>query len=485
MKHYVIGVLFLFAVTTVTSQNLVDSSSWQSGVMPPEGFEQMHAPEEDSFVTGLNPFGENDILWSGRNVINTERTPDGGLKTNFVSIDPNKTYRMSVWIKKSNIESGIVYFRPTVQTNSGTDGVLLLDGTVSTNVPWFHYTDLDAANVWYLFVAYMYPSTFTGTETSGAVYTVNSGTAPLKTLFKDYKFTADAASLSFSIFSYWAETNVETYLYAPRLEEVNGSEPTVTELLTVPEISNPTTPTASLWNTRGNDIFYDKGDVGIGAYNKTLSDGSNYLYNIYSFKYSEKSSDPSISYKIKYPESGENLYEFSADGESTSVEYNDHKGEPLLRLLSSPRSSNRSLVLPKTDMKLVIGAERSEEDYSLTVNGQIHSKEVHIDLLGALTPPDYVFYDDYQLKTLDQVQAYILKEGHLPNIPSAQEMKTKGIDVSQMHMKLLEKIEELTLYAIDQDSQLKEQRTINTTLKNTNADLAARLAKLEAFILKH
>ena len=142
------------------------------------------------------------------------------------------------------------------------------------------------------------------------------------------------------------------------------------------------------------------------------------------------------------------------------------------------------LVMPLDNSRLLIGTDKIEQDYSLTVNGQIHSKEVHIDLLGSLAPPDYVFYEDYELKTLDQVQAYIKKEGHLPNIPSAEEMKKNGIDVSEMNMKLLEKIEELTLYAINQEAQLKAQKDINSKLEKTNTNLTGRLAKLEAIVLK-
>ena len=138
-----------------------------------------------------------------------------------------------------------------------------------------------------------------------------------------------------------------------------------------------------------------------------------------------------------------------------------------------------------------IGTTEADSDYLLTVNGDIHSKEVHIDLLGALEPPDYVFYEDYELRTLDQVQDYIKKKGHLPNIPSAEEMKKNGIDVSEMNMKLLEKIEELTLYAIRQEAQLKTQKEINfkseitnSKLKNNNKFLGDRLTKLEAIVLK-
>ena len=72
--------------------------------------------------------------------------------------------------------------------------------------------------------------------------------------------------------------------------------------------------------------------------------------------------------------------------------------------------------------------------------------------------PDYVFEKDYKLKTLTEVQKYITANKHLPEIPSAKNMEQNGVDLSEMNMKLLKKVEELTLYLIENEKQLKEQR---------------------------
>ena len=74
--------------------------------------------------------------------------------------------------------------------------------------------------------------------------------------------------------------------------------------------------------------------------------------------------------------------------------------------------------------------------------------------------PDYVFEEDYQLRSLEDVETYINKYGHLPNVPSSQAIQEGGYSVAQMDANLLEKIEELTLYMIElkkENQLLKEQ----------------------------
>jgi hypothetical protein len=63
---------------------------------------------------------------------------------------------------------------------------------------------------------------------------------------------------------------------------------------------------------------------------------------------------------------------------------------------------------------------------------------------------------DYNLKSLPDVEDYILKNSHLPEVPSAMEIKNNGVDVQEMNMFFLKKIEELTLYVIDQDKKIDQ-----------------------------
>ncbi len=125
-----------------------------------------------------------------------------------------------------------------------------------------------------------------------------------------------------------------------------------------------------------------------------------------------------------------------------------------------------------------VGIGTTAPDAPLTVKGHIHAQEVTVDLNGAVAP-DYVFYDDYALRSLEEVQRYIDLHGHLPNIPSAKEMETEGVHLKTMNLKLLEKIEELTLYVMEQDSIQEEQFQLIRQQQAEQQRLRQRIAKLE------
>ena len=101
-----------------------------------------------------------------------------------------------------------------------------------------------------------------------------------------------------------------------------------------------------------------------------------------------------------------------------------------------------------------VGIGTTTPDEKLTVKGSIHSEEVKVDL--SVPAPDYVFEADYHLTPLEQLRIYIKQNKHLPNIPTAKEMEANGIELGVMNMKLLEKMEELTLYILEQESRIKK-----------------------------
>ncbi len=91
--------------------------------------------------------------------------------------------------------------------------------------------------------------------------------------------------------------------------------------------------------------------------------------------------------------------------------------------------------------------------YKLSVLGAIRANKVVVEIGWS----DYVFNKDYKLKTLKEVEDYIKENKHLPNIPSATEIETKGLDVGAVQAKQMEKIEELTLYIIEMNKKIQAQ----------------------------
>ncbi|MBX2938722.1 MAG: hypothetical protein KF880_01470 [Ferruginibacter sp.] len=92
--------------------------------------------------------------------------------------------------------------------------------------------------------------------------------------------------------------------------------------------------------------------------------------------------------------------------------------------------------------------------HSLAVNGSAIFTKAHVKLSGNW--PDYVFEPEYKLPTLKYIEAYINKYKHLPDVPSASEVEQNGIDLGENQAILLKKIEELTLYIIEQEKRIEK-----------------------------
>jgi hypothetical protein len=104
--------------------------------------------------------------------------------------------------------------------------------------------------------------------------------------------------------------------------------------------------------------------------------------------------------------------------------------------------------------------------YKLDVAGKIRADEIVVNTTGA----DFVFAPEYRLRPLSEVETYIKQYKHLPDIASATEMQTNGVSMGEMQKKLLEKVEELTLYVIEQKKQIEtlqmENSQQNEIIKN-------------------
>jgi hypothetical protein len=113
-----------------------------------------------------------------------------------------------------------------------------------------------------------------------------------------------------------------------------------------------------------------------------------------------------------------------------------------------------------------VGIGTTVPSSKLTVKGQIICSKITV--LDINNIPDYVFSKDYNLMKLELVAAYIKANNHLPNVPSASELESKGMDMVEMSKILLQKIEELTLYTIEQQEQIDKLNQEVTELKAKN-----------------
>jgi len=98
----------------------------------------------------------------------------------------------------------------------------------------------------------------------------------------------------------------------------------------------------------------------------------------------------------------------------------------------------------------------TSSSYKLNVAGNVRANAVTVNTTGA----DFVFESTYKLFSLPEIEKYIQANHHLPEIPSAKEMQTNGLNVGDNQITLLQKVEELTLYMIDKDKQIGDQQKL-------------------------
>lgn len=159
------------------------------------------------------------------------------------------------------------------------------------------------------------------------------------------------------------------------------------------------------------------------------------------------------------------------------VTFNQTSNHPSIRLYRPTGTSNtaypwwiennRNLSF-KSSNPANVGSETVSDIMTLsrngnvTIYGKLEAKEIKV----TLTPTaDFVFEEDYNLPKLASIEKYIKKEKHLPEIASASEMKEKGVNIGDFQIQLLQKIEELTLYTIDQEKRLNSIEGKNKVLE--------------------
>ncbi|MEL7146058.1 MAG: hypothetical protein AAFO69_06795, partial [Bacteroidota bacterium] len=208
------------------AQNLLNTSTWTPGSGSAPGFNRNGSTSENFREFGSGPHGNSVLLWKA--VPDNASGADGGWNTDYHAIDHTKTYRFVVWFKKTNSNTGSTYLGCTSYT-SGAHQILRLNETVNTN-PYFWVGDLPQLNKWYMVVGYVHGSAYNSTVSHGGIYDPVTGNKVANTT--DFKFTTSATNLRHRAYLYYdTNTSDRQFFWEPRIDLVDGDEPTVQELL--------------------------------------------------------------------------------------------------------------------------------------------------------------------------------------------------------------------------------------------------------------
>jgi len=144
---------------------------------------------------------------------------------------------------------------------------------------------------------------------------------------------------------------------------------------------------------------------------------------------------------------------------SATVGIPDASGMPIIKpALYIGSVVDKTFVLHNN--KIGIGTDflnyANSNDYRLFVKDGIRTEKVKVDIAANNGWADYVFEPDYKLMPIEEVERFIKQNGHLPEVPTTAEAITNGIELKEMNILLLKKVEELTLYSIQQHKELEE-----------------------------
>lgn len=206
---------------------------------------------------------------------------------------------------------------------------------------------------------------------------------------------------------------------------------------------------STLYNNSGNN------NVAIGTFalfTKTTGNGNVSIGNQSGFSNASGTGNVFIGNDAAFSETGSNKLYIANSGTAQPTIYGDFSANFV--------SIGNNVTLAKRDAIATAGI------YGLLVEKGILTEKLKVATLSSADWADYVFEDTYKLLSLEEVEKYIKENKHLPNVPSADEMSKSGLDVVSSDSKLLEKIEELTLYMIEMNKQLKILTNENNNLKS-------------------
>lgn len=219
-------------------------------------------------------------------------------------------------------------------------------------------------------------------------------------------------------------------------------------------------------NTLSNTIYLNKnlpnGQVfssWTDAYSKSRLIGAGYtvsstpLFQFIDFPTSNLNSQPMVWLGVEDRNEMRRFGHYAKAGGDSWFELFD-KNQSLTYTVKED-DNNVTMLLPKENSFFGIGTQSfvdGSDIYRLSVNGAIRAHRVKVYTTWA----DFVFEKEYKLPTLEEVEGHIKEKGHLKDIPSAKEVEENGIELGEMNKRLLQKVEELTLYVIELNKEVKQ-----------------------------
>jgi len=217
----------------IESGGQIDYSNWTLGDGSITGFRANGHATENNRINGTDPWGNSTIVWEGGNDV--DNNADGGWNTARFDIDHTKTYRFSVWINRKVIgANGRAYLGS--RGYGGVNGLeRVSDGSLQTN-PYFWYSTIPPSTFdedqWVLIVGHVFPSNSTGTSNhpDSGKYTLCDGR--IGNTLVDYRWLPETLeSVHRNYLFYSTDTDVRQQFLYPRVDIVDGTEPSIDEIL--------------------------------------------------------------------------------------------------------------------------------------------------------------------------------------------------------------------------------------------------------------
>ncbi len=393
------------------SHNVIDwKNNWVLGTGTIPFFNNNGSPEENNRILGVNPHGDSAMLWECVN--DSGNNGDGGWNTDYISVDNTKSYRYTVWVKRTGSNNGTTYH--------GTQNVNNLDGTANSN-PYFWTGDLPQLNQWYLLVGVIHSSGYTGNYSGvSGVYDINGNKVISGT---EFKWANTTTTSRFRSYLYYAtDTSVRQYFYNPIVQILDGNESSILDIIDEKYGNDIVTPVVYDRFGRQPKQYLPYADSGTSNLNYTATSGllttiENYYKNnfpddidaINPNPFSESVYDDSPLNRVKQQGApGEDWA--IGNGHEIQFEYGTNTNEVKLFDVSlsfaddtyTPTLSLNGTYAANTLTKTITKNENWTSGNNNTIHeyknkaGQVVLKRNYANVGGVPTPHDtYYVYDDY------------------------------------------------------------------------------------------